>query len=171
PSGAPGALLPARHPRDRAGKMVAMASLNLLSARGLSRHFGGLNAVDSVDFDLPAGEIRAIIGPNGAGKTTFVGLICGRVAPNAGRIAFAGEDITSLPAHRRVHRGIAYTFQATSVFGRLSAFNNVALAVQSCMHSSASASPAARRRKPPSFPMVTSGCSKWRWAWRSGRSS
>jgi branched-chain amino acid transport system ATP-binding protein len=113
--------------------MVAVAPVNLLSTRGLSRHFGGLKAVDSVDFDLPTGEIRAIIGPNGAGKTTFVELICGRVAPNAGRIAFAGEDITSLPAHRRVDRGIAYTFQITSVFGGLSASNNVALAVQSSM--------------------------------------
>ncbi|MDN2566915.1 ABC transporter ATP-binding protein [Aquibium sp. A9E412] len=102
----------------------------LLSTRGLSRSFGGLRAVDEVDFDLPAGEIRAIIGPNGAGKTTFVGLICGRLAPSAGRVVFDGRDITGMPAHRRVRAGIAYTFQITSVFARLSAFDNVALSVQ-----------------------------------------
>ena len=113
--------------------MAAMAPVTLLSTEGLSRRFGGLTAVDAVDFSLPAGEIRAIIGPNGAGKTTFVGLISGRVAPTAGRVFFKGEDITTLPAHRRVKRGIAYTFQITSVFGNLSAFDNVALAAQNAM--------------------------------------
>ena len=110
-----------------------MAAVTLLSTRGLSRAFGGLHAVEAVDFDLPAGEIRAIIGPNGAGKTTFVGLVCGRVAPSVGRIVFDGEDITRLPAHRRVGRGIAYTFQITSVYGRLSVFDNVALAAQNSL--------------------------------------
>jgi branched-chain amino acid transport system ATP-binding protein len=113
--------------------MAAVAAVTLLATRGLGRRFGGLRAVDNVDFDLPAGEIRAIIGPNGAGKTTFVGLICGRVRPSAGRIVFDGDDITALSAHRRVGRGIAYTFQITSVYGNLSAFDNVALAVQTGM--------------------------------------
>jgi branched-chain amino acid transport system ATP-binding protein len=111
--------------------MAGMAAMTILSTRGLARSFGGLRAVDAVDFDLAEGEIRAIIGPNGAGKTTFVSLICGRVRPSDGRIVFAGEDITTLPAHRRVGRGIAYTFQITSVFGRLSVFDNIALAAQS----------------------------------------
>ncbi|MET3790897.1 ABC transporter ATP-binding protein [Aquamicrobium terrae] len=102
----------------------------LLETRGLSRNFGGLRAVDCVDFSLMQGEIRALIGPNGAGKTTFVGLVCGRLAPSAGTIVFDGADITSLPAHRRVRLGIAYTFQITSVFSNLSVFDNVALAVQ-----------------------------------------
>ena len=110
--------------------MAALAPVNLLSVTDLSRSFGGLRAVDGVDFDVPAGEVRAIIGPNGAGKTTFVSLISGRVAPSAGRIVFAGEDITRMPAHRRVGRGIAYTFQITSVFANLTAFDNVALAAQ-----------------------------------------
>jgi branched-chain amino acid transport system ATP-binding protein len=83
-----------------------------------------------VTFSLTSGEIRAIIGPNGAGKTTFVSLICGRIEPTAGRIVFDGEDITAMPAHRRVRRGIAYTFQITSVYAKLSAFDNVALAVE-----------------------------------------
>lgn len=102
----------------------------LLTTIGLSRHFGGLRAVDGVDFALGAGEIRAVIGPNGAGKTTFVSLICGRYAPSSGRIVFDGEDITAMPAHLRVRRGIAYTFQITSVFANLSVYDNVALPVQ-----------------------------------------
>jgi len=102
----------------------------LLSTRGLSRSFGGLKAVDHVDFDLPAGEIRAIIGPNGAGKTTFVSLICGRVLPSSGTVTFDGKDISGLQAHQRVRAGIAYTFQITSVFANLTAFDNVALSVQ-----------------------------------------
>jgi branched-chain amino acid transport system ATP-binding protein len=110
-----------------------MAALTLLSAVGLSRHFGGLRAVDNVSFDLAPGEVRAIIGPNGAGKSTFVGLICGRIPPTAGRIVFEGRDITDLPAHRRVGLGIAYTFQITSIFGNLTVLDNVALAVQSSL--------------------------------------
>ncbi|MBU9697000.1 ABC transporter ATP-binding protein [Rhodobacteraceae bacterium HSP-20] len=106
-----------------------MASV-ILSARGLTRHFGGLRAVDGVDFDLQTGDIHALIGPNGAGKTTFVGLLSGRIPAQSGTIALAGEDITRLPAHARVKKGIAYTFQITSVYPRLSVFDNVALAVQ-----------------------------------------
>ncbi|MDR5652694.1 ABC transporter ATP-binding protein [Ruixingdingia sedimenti] len=104
--------------------------MTLLQARGLTRHFGGLRAVDGVDFDLTQGEIHALIGPNGAGKTTFVSLLCGRVAAQAGSIAFAGQDITRLPAQARVRLGIAYTFQITSIYARLSVYDNVALAVQ-----------------------------------------
>jgi len=102
----------------------------LLSTIGLTRDFGGLRAVDHVDFDLPEGQIRALIGPNGAGKTTFVNLLCGRLAPTAGRVAFAGQDVTQLAAHQRIARGIAYTFQITSIFGALSLHDNVALAAQ-----------------------------------------
>jgi branched-chain amino acid transport system ATP-binding protein len=102
----------------------------LIATRGLTRDFGGLRAVDRVDFELPEGEIRAVIGPNGAGKTTFVGLLCGRVRPSAGRVLWQGRDVTALPAHRRVRLGIAYTFQITSVFGNLSLAENVALAVR-----------------------------------------
>jgi branched-chain amino acid transport system ATP-binding protein len=102
----------------------------LLTTKGLSRDFGGLRAVDAVDFSLMPGEIRALIGPNGAGKTTFVSLVCGRIEPSAGEIAFDGVDITHLPAHRRVRLGIAYTFQITSVFSNLSVYDNVALPVQ-----------------------------------------
>ena len=103
----------------------------ILQAKGISKAFGGLRAVDGVDFDLHDGEIHALIGPNGAGKTTFVSLLSGRIAPDAGEILLAGRDITALPAHKRVRAGIAYTFQITSIYPRLSVFDNVALAVQS----------------------------------------
>jgi branched-chain amino acid transport system ATP-binding protein len=107
-----------------------LPSTPLLSTRGLSRSFGGLKAVDGVDFDLTEGEVRAVIGPNGAGKTTFVSLISGRIAPTAGRIVFDGVDVTRLPAHKRVGLGIAYTFQITSIYAALSVADNVALAAQ-----------------------------------------
>ncbi|MDX8541418.1 ABC transporter ATP-binding protein [Mesorhizobium abyssinicae] len=102
----------------------------LLTTRGLSRNFGGLRAVDNVDFALMPGEIRAVIGPNGAGKTTFVSLVSGRIPPSSGMVVFDGADITGLPAYRRVRLGVAYTFQITSVFANLSAYDNVALPVQ-----------------------------------------
>ncbi|RWO52935.1 ABC transporter ATP-binding protein [Mesorhizobium sp.] len=102
----------------------------LLTTKGLSRNFGGLRAVDGVDFALMPGEIRAVIGPNGAGKTTFVSLISGRIQPSSGIIVFDGADITNLPAYARVRLGIAYTFQITSVFANLTAYDNVALPVQ-----------------------------------------
>jgi branched-chain amino acid transport system ATP-binding protein len=107
-----------------------VAAVSLLETRGLSRHFGGLKAVEGVDFELARGEVHGLIGPNGAGKTTFVSLICGRLAPSAGTIRFGGRDVTRLPAHARVRLGIAYTFQITAVYGRLTVFDNVALAVQ-----------------------------------------
>jgi branched-chain amino acid transport system ATP-binding protein len=100
----------------------------LLETRGLSRVFGGLRAVDTVDFAVEAGEVRAVIGPNGAGKTTFVSLISGRIRPSDGLIFFNGEEITGLPAHVRVKRGIAYTFQITSIYSNLTVAENVALA-------------------------------------------
>jgi branched-chain amino acid transport system ATP-binding protein len=104
--------------------------MSLLEARGLTRHFGGLRAVDGVDFDLEAGEVHALIGPNGAGKTTFVSLLSGRIPAQSGTVLLAGEDITRLSPQARVRRGLAYTFQITSVFPGLSVFDNVALAVQ-----------------------------------------
>ncbi|HHL22588.1 MAG TPA: ABC transporter ATP-binding protein [Aliiroseovarius sp.] len=109
----------------------------LLQTHGLSRLFGGLTAVDKVDFTLPEGEIRALIGPNGAGKTTFVSMLCGRIPASAGQVFFQGEDVTRLPAHQRIRRGMAYTFQITSVFANLSVYENVELAVQRSQSGSA----------------------------------
>jgi branched-chain amino acid transport system ATP-binding protein len=110
--------------------MGAVAAVTLLSTRKLTRSFGGIRAVDHVDFDLDKGEIRALIGPNGAGKTTFVSLVCGRIPSDFGEVIFDGRDIASLPAFRRVQLGIAYTFQITSVFKNLTVFENAALAAQ-----------------------------------------
>ncbi|MEI8177802.1 ABC transporter ATP-binding protein [Aestuariivirga sp.] len=100
----------------------------LLETHGLSKNFGGLKAVSDVNFRVEKGEVRAVIGPNGAGKTTFVSLISGRIAPSAGTILFEGADVTALPAFRRVQKGIAYTFQITSIYANLSVAENVALA-------------------------------------------
>ena len=100
----------------------------LLETRDLSRSFGGLKAVSNVNFTMAAGEVRAVIGPNGAGKTTFVSLISGRLVPSSGNVLFEGEDITELAAFKRVRRGIAYTFQITSIYANLTVAENVALA-------------------------------------------
>ncbi len=102
----------------------------LLSTNNLSKSFGGLRAVHLVDFSLPEGQVRALIGPNGAGKTTFVSLLCGRHLADDGEIRFRDEDITSLPAHMRIRRGMAYTFQITSIFTKLTLLENVALALR-----------------------------------------
>lgn len=110
---------------------------SLLSTHGLGRDFSGLCAVHAVDFDLPEGQIRALIGPNGAGKTTFVSMLIGSIAPSAGRVEFDGRDITHLPAHRRVAFGMAYTFQVTSIFLRLTLAENVALAARRRLHGDA----------------------------------
>jgi branched-chain amino acid transport system ATP-binding protein len=102
----------------------------LLETRALSKHFGGLNAVNEADLSVAPGEIRALIGPNGAGKTTLVGMICGRLAPSSGSIFYRGEDITATSPWERVKRGIVYTFQVTSIFKGLSCYENVALPAQ-----------------------------------------
>jgi len=110
--------------------MVWVVAMTLLSARRLSKYFGGLRAVDEVNFELETGEIRAIIGPNGAGKTTFVSLLCGRLEATDGSIIFENQDITGLPAFKRARQGIAYTFQITSIYPKLSVRENVAIAAQ-----------------------------------------
>jgi len=104
--------------------------MTLLSTRGLSRQFGGLKAVENVDFDLPEGQVRALIGPNGAGKTTYVGMLSGRIPASAGTVTFRGQDVTNMPAHQRIRAGMAYTFQITSIYGRLPVHENVALALR-----------------------------------------
>lgn len=106
-----------------------MAAVTILETKGLHREFGGLTAVDRVDFSMRTGEVHALIGPNGAGKSTFVGMVSGRIAASAGRVIFDGQDVTALPAHARIRMGMAYTFQITAIYARLSLFENVALAL------------------------------------------
>ena len=103
---------------------------SLLQVEGLSKSFGALRASDGIDFDVREGETHAVIGPNGAGKTTFISQLAGNLRPDAGSVRFAGEDITRLPAAKRAHRGLARSFQITSVYPEFSALDNVALAVQ-----------------------------------------
>lgn len=103
--------------------------MNLLETKGLTRFYGGLRAVDGVDYTLSKGEIHALIGPNGAGKSTFVGMVSGRIPASEGEVWFEGENVTALPAHARIKKGMAYTFQITAVYARLSLFDNIALAL------------------------------------------
>ena len=102
----------------------------VLRVDGLCKRFGGLVAIDEVSFDVRAGELHALIGPNGAGKTTLINQICGLIAPDAGRIVFAGVDVTAMPAHARAALGLARSFQVTSILPGFSVLQNVALAVQ-----------------------------------------
>lgn len=102
----------------------------LLQIAGVSRSFGGVHALSDVSLDVVAGEVHALIGPNGAGKTTLIHQISGMQRPDAGKILFAGKDITRLSMHERVAAGIARSWQITNVFLRLSALDNVCLAVQ-----------------------------------------
>lgn len=97
----------------------------LLQTVGLRKRFGGLAAVDGVDFRVEPGEVVGLIGPNGAGKTTFVDLLTGVQAPTEGKILFNGSDITRLDASRRSRRGLARTFQVPRPFHGMSIINNV----------------------------------------------
>jgi branched-chain amino acid transport system ATP-binding protein len=97
----------------------------LLEVVGLTRVFGGLVAVSDVHFAVAPAEIVGLIGPNGAGKTTVFNMLGGAMVPSAGRISFDGADCTGMPAHRMARLGVTRTFQITSVFPGLSAFDNV----------------------------------------------
>jgi branched-chain amino acid transport system ATP-binding protein len=102
----------------------------LLQIDGLTKRFGGVIATDDVTLDIAEGELHAIIGPNGAGKTTLIGQLAGELSSDAGRIVFAGTDITALPVWRRSLLGLARSFQITSLFPDFTALDNVALAAQ-----------------------------------------
>ncbi|WP_217448240.1 ABC transporter ATP-binding protein [Rhodoferax sp. BAB1] len=107
-----------------------MGASVLLQVTGLVKRYGGLVATDGVNLTVRAGEIHALIGPNGAGKTTLIQQLSGALAPDAGAITFDGTDITPLSMHERVHRGLARSYQITSIFTRLPVLDNVALALQ-----------------------------------------
>jgi branched-chain amino acid transport system ATP-binding protein len=103
---------------------------DLLRVENLAKRFGGIVATDDLDFAIPEGELHAVIGPNGAGKTTLIAQLSGQLAPDSGRVQFAGNDITALPMHARSLLGLARSFQITSLFPDLAVLDNVALAVQ-----------------------------------------
>jgi branched-chain amino acid transport system ATP-binding protein len=102
----------------------------LLHLERLRKSYGALVVSDEVTLDVQVGELHAVIGPNGAGKTTLVNQISGLSTPDAGRILFKGEGITALPLYERVRRGLARSFQITSILPGFSVLENVALAVQ-----------------------------------------
>jgi branched-chain amino acid transport system ATP-binding protein len=102
----------------------------LLHVDNLSKSFGALRATDQVTLEVRPGETHAVIGPNGAGKTTLIGQLAGNLQPDSGHIRFAGEDITRLAAPARSRKGLARSFQITSVYRDFTALDNVALAVQ-----------------------------------------
>jgi branched-chain amino acid transport system ATP-binding protein len=99
----------------------------LLETRDLTRHFGGLAAVNHVDLTVEKGEIVGLIGPNGAGKTTCFNLLSGFLRPTAGSIVFDGENITGLRPHQIAARGLVRTFQLTTLFQEMTALQNVLL--------------------------------------------
>ncbi len=107
----------------------------LLRTVGLTIKFGGLTALNNVDFAIEREEIRAIIGPNGAGKSTFFNCLTGVLRPTAGTILFAGGDITGLPPDRISQKGIARSYQITNVLPNATALENVRIAAQSRRHS------------------------------------
>ncbi len=102
----------------------------LLSTASLRKSFGGVVATDSVSLDVVPGEIHAVIGPNGAGKTTLVNLLSGTLKSDAGEITFDGRPVARLSTAARVKRGLARSFQITSVLREFTAADNVALAIQ-----------------------------------------
>jgi branched-chain amino acid transport system ATP-binding protein len=97
----------------------------ILRTEGLTKRFGGLVAIDSVDLSFAGGRVHAVIGPNGAGKTTFFNLISGMLPPDAGRVFFDGQDITGLKPHQISRRGIKRTMQIKSVFPNQSVADNL----------------------------------------------
>lgn len=100
----------------------------VLEARDVSKHFGGLRAVDGISLEVQPGEILGIVGPNGAGKTTLFDVITGHTRASAGEVLVDGEPVTDTPVHVRCHRGIARTFQQPTVAGSLSVLENVLVA-------------------------------------------
>lgn len=103
----------------------------LLVAERLERRFGGLMANQDVSLALARGEVHALLGPNGAGKSTCINLLSGDLAASGGRIVLRGQDITTLPAHRRSQLGIGRSYQRTNIFPKFTAFENCRLAAQS----------------------------------------
>jgi len=100
-------------------------SAALLEARGLGRDFGGLRAVNAVEFDVHAGQIKALIGPNGAGKSTTLGMVAGAIVPSRGGVRFEGRPLPAGRPHAVAARGIARTFQLVQLFGDMTVLETV----------------------------------------------
>jgi branched-chain amino acid transport system ATP-binding protein len=103
----------------------------ILEAKNVSKHFGGVRAVEDVSLQVPRGSIQAIIGPNGAGKSTLFNALSGFYIPDQGSVTFSGADITRARAYERVKMGMGRTFQTSSVFPNLTVYDNLLIGVQS----------------------------------------
>jgi len=125
-------LLAAPSPADTASD--GAAGPLLLCTQDLTIRFGGLTALNNVNFAVAREEIRAIIGPNGAGKSTFFNCLTGVLRPTSGAILFAGEDITGLPPNRISQKGIARSYQITNILPNATTLENVRIAAQSRRH-------------------------------------
>jgi len=113
-----------------AGAAVPLVSGDALRLEGVTRSFGALKAIDDVSFGVAAGERRAVLGANGAGKTTLFNAVTGDFPPTAGRVVFFGEDITDMPPHERIRRGLRRTYQSSLLFRDLTVRDNLFLAVR-----------------------------------------
>lgn len=102
--------------------------MSLLTLKAISKSYGALKVTDDISFTVERGELLGILGPNGAGKTTLFNLISGDVLPDAGRIVYAGQDVTHLPAFRRCRLGIGRSYQVPQPFGNMSVFENLVTA-------------------------------------------
>jgi branched-chain amino acid transport system ATP-binding protein len=164
----------------------------LLDAREVRVQFGGLTAVNDVDFNIPVGSIVALIGPNGAGKTTFFNVLTGLYTPTQGYVEFDGLSILGVPPHRIAAGGMARTFQNIRLFGAMTASENVMVAMHPHLRAvastiltlpkqrheerdarntakelwSSSASAAPTRSSPRTFRTATSGASRSLGRWR-----
>jgi len=112
------------------GQTAAASTETLLRIEGLAKHFGGLRALDGIDIAVRRGSVHALIGPNGSGKSTFINVLTGLYRPTAGRIQFAGADITGLPPHLRTRAGLARTFQNIRVFRSMTVLENVMIGAE-----------------------------------------
>ncbi len=104
--------------------------MTLLAAKNISRHFGGLRAVDQVSLSIDRGEIHALIGTNGAGKSTLINVLCGEIAPTSGRVELAGRDVTRWSQPRRAQAGLGRSYQRTTIFQNFSVRENCRLSAQ-----------------------------------------
>lgn len=109
---------------DDSSAKVAVGKHAFLSVSRLSKHYGGIRALNEITFRLKASSIVSLIGPNGAGKTTLVNVVTGTYLPNSGEVYFQGENIAGLPAHSIASKGIGRTFQLEELFGSLTVLEN-----------------------------------------------
>ncbi len=119
-----------KNPRAAASERTGVSNPDIIATDSLTKRFGGITAIDDVDFSVEGGELRCLIGPNGAGKSTLFKLLTGQHKPTEGYVYYDGENITNLDPHQRIQRGISMKFQSPSVFGTLSVRENMRTAAQ-----------------------------------------